>query len=702
MRLIRDYDREGLIMTVSIIIPHLDNGTNYLQECLDSLAAQAFRDVELLVEEDDLNKPLGVAAMRNRGLKKASGDYVLFIDSDDYLGIESLSEAVYTASLNPGKIVRIPMIRTYYKYSTSVEMDNFQGSYAEKNENTRNSINKNDSCLGQLIPRDLLENLEFDEDLRYYSDLPFVAALYERAKVTVSENAKYYKRTGNDQIGRPTLSQEVNAARFGEYCRAFVMAAAGVRDTTRLSVLLCDFLVSRTVKGFNPKAAGWSDEDLISFGEVVKKLCGPVMKCYKGEEHRVLRAFYKGDIKKVRTIVKRHHRKKKWGIFFKSAHQRRLLIYNKIFRKMPVKKNVVLFSAFFGRSYCDSCRALYEYMSKHHPEYKYVWAINDKTLIPGGPVRVKTNSLRYYYYLATAGFYINNVRQPEWFVKRKDTILLETWHGTPLKKLAFDLEDVYAAKPLEYKKTFYRQACEWNYLVSDNAFSSEAFSTAFRYPKEKMLEFGYPRNDILYAENASDIASELKKKMGLPLDKKIVLYAPTWRDDEAAGVGEYGFTLKLELEKLKALSDRYHFILRTHYLISDNLRLSDMQSEYVTDLSKYGDISELYLISDMLITDYSSVFFDYANLRRPIIFYVYDFEKYRDVLHGFYFDMETGCPGPMYKTTDEVVNALQNPEGIIEEYKEKYEEFYNKFCYLDDGKASERITEFILSDKVRI
>ena len=157
------------------------------------------------------------------------------------------------------------------------------------------------------------------------------------------------------------------------------------------------------------------------------------------------------------------------------------------------------------------------------------------------------------------------------------------------------------------------------------------------------------------------------------------------------GVAEYGFTLKLDLKKIKKLSDRYHFILRTHYLISENLNLNEDEKRFVTDLSSYNDIAELYLISDVLITDYSSTFFDYANLRRPILFYVYDLEKYRDDLHGFYFDMEEECPGPLLRRTEEVVDALRNIDAVSVEYAGKYAEFREKYCSLDDGQAAKRV-----------
>src|SRR5699024_12067996 len=142
----------------------------------------------------------------------------------------------------------------------------------------------------------------------------------------------------------------------------------------------------------------------------------------------------------------------------------------------------------------------------------------------------------------------------------------------------------------------------------------------------------------LYNWNSKLKVEDLQKRLNLLTDKKVILYAPTWRDDEFYSVGKYKFSLKLDLENMeRALDEEYIIIFRMHYLIASNLDISDYPS-FVFDFSNYSDISELYLVSDILITDYSSVFFDYANLKRPILFYTYDLEKYRNQLRGFYLD----------------------------------------------------------------
>ena len=135
-------------------------------------------------------------------------------------------------------------------------------------------------------------------------------------------------------------------------------------------------------------------------------------------------------------------------------------------------------------------------------------------------------------------------------------------------------------------------------------------------------------------------------------------------------------------------------MIRTHYLITDNLYLGNSE-DFAFNVSQYDDIAELYLISDILITDYSSVFFDYANLKRPILFYTYDLDEYENELRGFYIDIRTEVPGPLLKTTEEVIESIKNIDSLTEEYSEKYDKFYERFCNLEDGNASKRVVESV-------
>ena len=709
-------------MKISVITPYLGSVTTsqaeaFLADCKASVEAQKpLRTpftVEHLVMPDSISDPKGVAAMRNAACRSACGDFFLFLDSDDYLGEDALGMAADTAAQHPGRIVALQMRQTWYKREAELPSA-AKESEQDPHKNNENLILYPATVLGLLIPATLMEK-EFDEKLKYYCDLPFLAGLLEKGEPVSAEGAVYYKRRHNDSVRYPALDQIRDKDRYAEFERA-CLTDGNASARQLMCPEVCGYIICKLTRGKHPEGLGWSSKDLGHAAAVAgfygkEAICGS----FTGVKRRILLRLSKGKTGSALRAAKLHVLGLKKKGLFGSALQWKWNIYKRIFRKFPVKKELFLFESFLGKSYGDSCRAIYEYMSAGYLEggaangayngmrggrpIRFVWVIDNKDAhIPGVHKEVKPLSLKYFYYVARCGAWINNMRQPAWYEKRDGVIFLECWHGTPLKKLVFDMEDVHSASP-EYKMTFYKQSRIWDWLVSDNRFSTEAFKSAFLFPQEKILELGYPRNDLLYAPDRDSRAERVKERLKIPKDRKVVLYAPTWRDDDFYAPGQYKFDLPLDLKVMERLKDRYFFVLRTHYFIADHLTLTDAQKEYVTDCSRYNDIGELYLISDVLITDYSSVFFDYANLRRPILFYVYDFEKYRDTLRGFYFDMESRCPGPLLFTSDQVADALENIDGVVDEYADKYSVFLNDFCYLDDGHAARRITEAVFKEE---
>ena len=255
------------------------------------------------------------------------------------------------------------------------------------------------------------------------------------------------------------------------------------------------------------------------------------------------------------------------------------------------------------------------------------------------------------------------------------------------------MDDVTTASPL-YKEQFYVQTRSWDYLVAPNLFSENIFRRAFLYDGE-ILQTGYPRNDILYAGERKPLVAEIKEELGIPREKKVILYAPTWRDDEFYGHAKYKFSLKLDLQPMREqLGEEYVVLLRTHYFIADQIDLCAFDG-FAYNVSKYDDIARLYIISDLLVTDYSSVFFDYANLRRPMLFFMYDLDKYKNVLRGFYMDVEEELPGPIVFDTQEIVDAVKNIGDIEKKYEEKYNRFCEKYCAWEDGHATEKVVNAV-------
>lgn len=367
---------------------------------------------------------------------------------------------------------------------------------------------------------------------------------------------------------------------------------------------------------------------------------------------------------------------------------------------LPVKRNRIVLDSNLGKSYAGNPKYIYEYMVTHGYDKKWncIWFYeNEKYEIPGRSRQVKYGRLRYLYYMATAKIWVFDSRQPEFLIRRKNTCYIQTWHGTPLKKLALDLEDVFMVNESDidrYKEGFAKNAHSWDYLISQNPFSSETFRRAFDF-KNEMLEIGYPRNDILFRDNTPERIKERRRELGLPEDKKIILYAPTWRDDEFSAENKYEFRPKISFEQLqKELGADYVIIVKYHYLIMDAVDWSPYEG-FVYHFDQSRDIAELFLVSDMLITDYSSVMFDYSLLKRPMFFFAYDLYKYRNELRGFYFDYEKEMPGPISETTEQLIQHIRCYDAS--QYDERYRLFAEKYNPADDGSASERIVQLIAS-----
>ncbi|MEG1629956.1 MAG: CDP-glycerol glycerophosphotransferase family protein, partial [Erysipelotrichaceae bacterium] len=214
-------------------------------------------------------------------------------------------------------------------------------------------------------------------------------------------------------------------------------------------------------------------------------------------------------------------------------------LYRNTYQHIKVNKNMVLFLSFHGRGFSDNPRALYEYMQAHtqYKNYDCIWALKDTSLSVAGAKVIRYNGPLYFYYLAKSKYWIVNCKLPDHILKKEDQIYLQTWHGTPLKKLAHDIEvsddtTFYRSKmnKQEMQATYDKDVAKYNYMISPNAFCTKVFQSAFHINKERLIETGYPRNDYLSNHNVED-EMKVKKQYHLPLDKKIILYAPTWRDN---------------------------------------------------------------------------------------------------------------------------------------------------------------------------
>lgn len=383
--------------------------------------------------------------------------------------------------------------------------------------------------------------------------------------------------------------------------------------------------------------------------------------------------------------------------------------YQKYYRKYKVDNKTIFFETFNGRNYGCSPKAIYEKMitMNEFKDYKFIWSFiepdkhevkKDKRLII-----VKHNSKDYFKYLSISKYWIVNSIVEERVKKKKEQIYVQCWHGTPLKRLRYDIEvDGAVLNTIsEIRRRNDIDAARFDYFLSPSKFCTKVFTSAFNLKalgkSDILIEEGYPRNDSLFNFTDKDV-TKLKKKFGIKGNKKVILYAPTFRDNQhTSGVG-YTYELGIDFDSLKEKFGKDYVILfRAHYFIAKSIDLSKYDG-FVIDASDFDDVNELYMVSDIIMTDYSSVFFDFANLKRPMLFYMYDLDLYKGKLRDFYIDLKE-LPGPITETQEDLEKSLENISNYEKEYKEKYKKFNEKYNYLDDGDASYRVIKKIFNLK---
>ena len=248
-------------------------------------------------------------------------------------------------------------------------------------------------------------------------------------------------------------------------------------------------------------------------------------------------------------------------------------------------------------------------------------------------------------------------------------------HGTPFKSMGLDVKEDFPDD--KAVRNYIKRNRRWNYLVVQGKFSESMAWQWFRY-KGNILRTGYPRTDDLF--NISDRERlSLKNLYEIPADKKVIIYAPTFRHK-----GQYEMPLDLDLMREK-LSDEYVLLIRLHHFVNDSYKVPE-DGSFVIDAGKYSSIDDFYKIADILITDYSSVMFDYALTGKKLIFYAYDLEEYTGSIRGTCFDLREEAPGPVVRTTDEVISAIRSEDCSHDSQRRAFMEKYLTYEKADSSK----------------
>ncbi|MEU2857086.1 bifunctional glycosyltransferase family 2 protein/CDP-glycerol:glycerophosphate glycerophosphotransferase [Streptomyces mirabilis] len=356
--------------------------------------------------------------------------------------------------------------------------------------------------------------------------------------------------------------------------------------------------------------------------------------------------------------------------------------------RLPLDENLVVYCAYWGRGYACSPAAIHAKALELAPHLRSVFLVEADAVdqVPDGVDHAVIGSPRAWEVLARAKYLVNNANFADDVVKRPGSVHLQTQHGTPLKTMGVDQSTypIVAAATGSFAKLLTRMD-RWDYNLSSNRHSTQMWERAFPGTYET-LEYGYPRNDVYCTATAEDVA-RVRARLGVPEGRTALLYAPTHRDYST------GFESRLDLEAFcEEIGDEFVVLLRAHYFYDEGGRRGGGR---IIDVTRHRSSEDVCLAADALITDYSSIMFDYANLDRPIVVYADDWEVYRET-RGVYFDLMEAPPGPVVRTPGELAGAFRDRSYADDSSRALRAAFRERFCQFDDGQAAERVVRRVL------
>lgn len=368
-----------------------------------------------------------------------------------------------------------------------------------------------------------------------------------------------------------------------------------------------------------------------------------------------------------------------------------ILCYYIIRMFTKVKPNRIMLESYWGKSINCNPKAMLDYMlENNYDDYEYIVVYNGEGKTDTNNIKyVNIRSLKYLYYLATSKYWVLNTHQMATLKPKKNQVYMQTWHGAgAFKKFGLDIIDDRQKE----KEAWRRDADHWTYLLCSSEEVKDIYSNAFGVKKEIIHPIGLPRNDCFYdTSKIEKLRKEIDKQINNKDNKKIILYAPTFRDNKK-------FELMFNIEDLyNNLNDEYILLLKLHPNIKDDLiEIDDKYKDFVINFSDYEETQELLMVTDLLITDYSSIIFDFALTSKPIVLYAYDLEEYKNRIRGFYYEYEEFVPGPIVKNQEELIAEIKGYNQLQDRYKEKVENFARKFNHVSDKSASELAVNILL------
>ncbi|WP_030241956.1 MULTISPECIES: bifunctional glycosyltransferase/CDP-glycerol:glycerophosphate glycerophosphotransferase [unclassified Streptomyces] len=700
----------------SIVVPS-HGVAGRLSQALDSILGQSFGDFELIpvcdapdspaadvvagyAERDHRVTPVdsppsaGLAGARNAGLRAAVGGHVLFLDGDDVLAPGALA-ALDTRLGDTGDVDVL-----YFEHERTPwwegEPANPAALLLAGAPDGAFSPGRAPRLTGVALPawsaayrRSFLteRGITFPGD--HFTDVGFgglVALRAERAAVLRTVVVRHLlRRQGN----RLNLPGEHHAELLDQTELVLTRAGELGLPPDRLTPLFEQLFAAVLKTAAHPRRLPAGRRAFFRRASGLYRRHRPAG--YRppggslGVQHRLLAA---GSYAAFRTLRAANRRAVRAAALLPRPRGLRTRLWYAAQLRRPLDENLVVYCAYWGRGYACSPAAIHAKARELAPHLRSVFLVEPEAVhsMPKDVAYAVIGSRTYWQVLARAKYLVNNANFADAVVKRPGSVHLQTQHGTPLKKMGADQATypVVAAATGSIGRLLAR-VDRWDYNLTSNRHSTEMWERAFPSAHE-ILEYGYPRNDVYYTASGEDVA-RVRKELGVPEGKKALLYAPTHRDYAT------GFSSVLDLaEFCEAIGDDYVVLLRAHYFYDQGKVRGGGR---IIDVTGHRSSEDVCLAADALITDYSSIMFDYANLDRPIVVYADDWDVYRE-LRGVYFDLMRLPPGRVARTPGELAAVFRDGTYADDSAEALRAVFRERFCQFDDGRAAERVVRRVL------
>ncbi|MET9959141.1 bifunctional glycosyltransferase family 2 protein/CDP-glycerol:glycerophosphate glycerophosphotransferase [Streptomyces sp. NPDC006326] len=693
----------------------------YLQESLDSVLSQSYGDLELIAVDDaspdacgsiideyaardprvtavHLAHNLGLGPARNVGLARATGDYLVFLDGDDTLAPGAL-QAITDRLKDTGS--PDVLVYDYARIFCTGELVRNRLSHRLSEEGPASfRLADRPALLGMLTVvwnkayrRDYVERegLSFPPGL--YEDTPWTypALLAAESVAVLDRVCVHYRQRRTGSILTTTSRRHLDV--FDQYERVFGYLGSRPelerwRPTVhrRMAQHFCalyadrrrlprasraEFFARASVLLRRYRAPGSPPLSLSRTDRVRHSL----MRLGLRRTYRTLSVLRSASLAAGRGTV----------LLGRGLRESGLRLHYRLQRLLPLRPELAVFSAYWHGGYACNPAAIEATLRELAPRMRTAWICGPEHAgtLPPETAMLRPGSAAYWTALARATYLTTNVNFDRALVKRPGQVLLQTQHGTPLKRVGLDLQDRPAATPTTDFAGLLRGADQWDFLLSANRHSTLVWEKAVP-AAYTTLEYGYPRNDVFHRATAQDVL-RLREQLGIPEGSTAILYAPTHRDYRRSRPEH------LDYERvLRDLGPRFVLLRRTHLTYAGAAGDPPVRHPRLIEVSSYPSVEELCLASDALVTDYSSLMFDYAALDRPMVIHADDWEAY-EAARGTYFDLRSCPPGVIARTADELVDIFTTGHWQGSRSAQLRAAFRARFCTFDDGHAAERV-----------